>query len=260
MSRRIIAFNIFFVCSVTFALAQNNSLRSAFLTIDSLYNAGSYLSAEVEARRLLEYANLSDTAYAEIHKYIAFSLIAQGKQDLAKERFAMLLSICPTYSLDPVLTSPKILAIFSEARQAFLSTKKTAQEPIAASLMSSKPAVSYRTILFPGWEQLYTGRKTPGTILLCAGIATLGSAFTFEVLRSSARQDYLAEKDQRVIDSRYKTYDRYYKAEIASFVAFGLTYIISEIDVFTATSNSSLTIQSSAQTDRLSGITFSLHF
>ena len=128
IQRGIITFIILFCSYASFSFAQSISLRAAFLTIDSLYNSGSYLSAEVEARRLLEYANLNDTAYAEIHKYIAFSLIAQGKSELAKERFAMLLSLYPAYSFDPVLTSPKILAIFNEAKQAFLSSKKPSQE------------------------------------------------------------------------------------------------------------------------------------
>jgi hypothetical protein len=260
MIHRLCIFCIVFLGSLSFSFAQNSILRSAFFTIDSLYNAGSYLSAEVEARRLLEYANLNDTAYAEIHKYIAFSLIAQGKTDLAKERFVMLLSVCPTYSLDPVLTSPKILVVFNEALQAFLSTKKTGQESSTIPMVSGKLAVSYRTMLFPGWEQLHDGRKTPGTIFLCAGIATLASALTCELLRNSARIDYLAEKDPLAFDNKYNVYNRYYRAEIASFIAFGLTYIASEIDVFTASSNSSFTVQSSSQTYLSTGIIFSVHF
>jgi hypothetical protein len=261
MIRRLLTAFIILSCSyVTFSFAQNGSLHAAFLTIDSLYNSGSYLSAEVEARRLLEYANLSDTAYAEIHKYIAFSLIAQGKSELAKERFAMLLSLYPTYSLDPVLTSPKILVIFNEAKQAFLSSKKPVQETKIIPIEMGSSSISYRTILFPGWGQLHIGRKTSGTIFLSAGIATLGSGITFEFLRSNARQDYLKEKNPLEIDEKYKNYNWYYKADIVSFVAFAITYIASEIDVFTTSNNSTINVQSNLQLDGRTGMTFTFKF
>jgi hypothetical protein len=261
MTQRILIAFLILICSyVTFSFAQNGSLRAAFLTIDSLYNSGSYLNAEVEARRLLEYANLSDTAYAEIHKYIAFSLIAQGKSELAKERFAMLLSIYPTYSLDPVLTSPKILIIFNEAKRAFLSSKKPTQETIKIPIDVGNSPISYRSILFPGWEQLHTGRKMSGIIFLSAGILTLGSGITFEFLRINARQDYLTENNPSEFDGKYKTYNRYYKAETASFVAFAITYIASEFDVFTAFNNPAIIVQSNLHPGGCTGITFALKF
>jgi hypothetical protein len=242
------------------AFGQKNSLHTAFLTIDSLYSSGSYLGAEVEARRLLEYANLNDTAYAEIHKYIAFSLIAQGKSELAKERFAMLLSLFPSYSLDPVLTSPKILVIFNEAKRTFLTSKKPIQETIHFPADAGGTTVSYRTILFPGWEQLYTGRKTSGIIFLSAGILSLGSGITFELLRSNARQDYLVERNPSVVDEKYNIYNRYYKAEIISFVAFAVTYIASELDVFTTPGYPSINVSSSSQIGSHTHITFALKF
>ena len=241
MIRRILIVFIILFCSFnTFTFAQNDSLHAVFLTIDSLYNSGSYIRAEVEARRLLENANLNDTAYAEIHKYIAFSLIAQGKHELAKEQFVKLLSLYPTYSLDPVLTSPKILNIFSDAKQAFLSSKKTTQETKVIPTEADSSSVSYRTILFPGWEQLRIGKKTSGTIFLGFGVVTLGSGIAFEFLRSSARQEYLNEKNPLKIDEKYKTYNWYYKAEIVSFVAYAITYIASEIDIFTTSNNSTV--------------------
>jgi hypothetical protein len=262
MIRQLLTVSLLFscVCSNFIFAQQTRSLRETIFTIDSLYGAGSYLSAEVEARRLLEFANLNDTSAAEIHKYIAFSLIAQGKSELAKERFALLLSILPAYSLDPVLTSPKILVIFNEARQAFLSSKKSGQGSILTTRETTRPPVSYRAILFPGWEQLYTGRKISGTLFFGLGIATLGSGITFEYLRSGARQEYLTENNPSAIDEKYSTYNRYYKAEIASFVAFVITYIVSEIDVFNESNNPSLTLQSSNHPGGYTGVSVTVKF
>ena len=98
--------------------------------------------------------------------------------------------------------------------------------------MIERPAITYRTILFPGWEQLHQDRTTAGAFFLGAGIATLGAGITFEFLRSSARRDYLSETHPSEINEKFEIYNRYYKAEIISFVAFAVVYAASEIDVF----------------------------
>ena len=257
--RSLIAFLFLFSSTAPLAFAQNGSLRSAFLTIDSLYNSGSYLRAEVEARRLFEHTDLNDTVYAEIHKYISFSLIAQGKYGLAKEQITKLLNLDPAYSLDPVLTSPKILTIFNGVKQDFLTSKRPAQKT-KLNPIEEGPSVSYRTILFPGWEQFNRGRNTAGAVFLGLGIATLGSGITFEFLRSSARQDYLKEKNPLGINDKYRIYNKYYNAETVSFVAFALIYIASELDVFTASDYPAVTVMSHLQPDGRAGLTFTLTF
>ena len=260
MTRRsLIALLILFSSAAPLTLAQNGSLYSAFLTIDSLYNSGSYLRAEVEARRLFENTDLNDTVYAEIHKYISFSLIAQGKYGLAKEQFTKLLNLDPTYSLDPVLTSPKILTIFNEVKRGFLSSERPVQKT-KLNPIEGGHSVSFRTILFPGWEQLHSGRNTAGAVFLSLGIATLGSGITFEFLRSNARQDYLKEKNPLGINDKYRIYNNYYQAEIVSWIAFALTYIASEIDVFTASDYPAVNVLSSLQPDGRLDVTFTLKF
>ena len=94
---------------------------SSLKQIEALYNSAQYVTAELEARRLYEEMDLTDSARVQIEKWVAFSLIAQGKSSIARERFVTLLSINPDFELDPVLTSPKILSVFYEAKTKFLS-------------------------------------------------------------------------------------------------------------------------------------------
>jgi hypothetical protein len=123
--------------------------------------------------------------------------------------------------------------VFNEARAAF----RAGQDPTADSRTrrDNPPAdrITYRTILFPGWEQLYHGRKTTGVAFMAAGIATLGTGVALEFVRSSARQEYLTATTPEDIESKYQTYNRVRKAEMWAFAAFVAVYLASEIDVFT---------------------------
>lgn len=213
--------------------AQNGNAPSSLNDIEILYNGGQYLSAELEARRMFEQAELNDSTKVQLEKWIAFALIAQGKSSLAKERFVALLNIDGTFELDPVLTSPKILSVFNDARVKFISQKKT--KTVDSTQQSVQYSVSYRTIVFPGWEQLYQGRTTSGYLYGAAGIISLSSGIVFEILRSDARKKYLSAVTLSEISTKYDSYNSYRKAEIFSFAAFALVYVVSEIDVFTAT-------------------------
>lgn len=212
--------------------AQNGSLLSSLNNIEMLYNGGQYLSAELEARRMFELAELNDSTKVQLEKWIAFALIAQGKSTLAKERFVALLNIDGTFELDPILTSPKILSVFNDARVKFISQKKT--KTVDSTQQSVQYSVSYRTVVFPGWEQFYQGRTTQAYLYGGAGIISLSSGIVFEILRSNARKEYLSAASLSDISSKYDSYNSYRKAEIYSFAAFALVYVVSEIDVFTA--------------------------
>jgi hypothetical protein len=215
----------------------SSQTRDSSLTeIELSYISGQYLSAELDARRLLEQSGLTDSVKIQLEKWIAFSLIAQGKSGAAKERFITLLQMDDTFELDPVLTSPKILYVFNEARSAFIARRKN----IAADSLKngwelqgrSGRTISFRTILFPGWEQLHQGRRTEGYLFATAGAVTFASGIVMEFLRSNARQDYLQARSVNTIASAYDRYDTYRKAEYYSFGAFIAVYILSEADVF----------------------------
>jgi len=53
----------------------------------------------------------------EAFKTIAFAYMAFPKKEEAREQFCKILKLDPTFTLDPVMTSPKILAVFREAKE-----------------------------------------------------------------------------------------------------------------------------------------------
>ncbi len=240
MIRKIIA--PLFILLISFnpskALTQTfPSVDSTIAAIKALYDGGSYIQAELQSRRVLEDQTVSDSDRVELEKYLAFSLVAEGKNRAAAEHFVKALKIDSTLALDPVLTSPKILAVFETARAEFhreearehSRTKEVLQqEPSAA--MHSGP--TFRVILFPGWEQLYDRKETKGLIFLSAGLVTAASAITFSFLKAGAKRSYLDAPTPSLAASRYGYYNFCYKAQLYSIGAFVIVYLYSEVDSF----------------------------
>jgi hypothetical protein len=237
------------------------SLDSTLKKIELLYNTGQYVSAELEARRFSEETLLSDSIKVQIEQWIGFSLIAQGKNVLARDRFILLLSINPDYEPDPVLTSPKILAVFNDAKVKFVSHRKNKPDTTGSvPALTAPELITYRTIAFPGWEQIYQGRTTSGYVFLGTGAASLASGIIFEVLRSNSRNRYLGAKTVADINSAYNDYNRYKKAEIYSFLAFAAVYLLSEVDVFTEFTDFEITPNHGMNDKNGHSLRFSFHF
>ncbi len=242
ISRLIGVLVLFAALSALSSPAFGQTLTRADSTINSiknLFDNGSYLSAELEARRMLEDRTVSDSARVQLEKYLAFSLVAEGRNRPAIDHFIKALRIDSSLTLDPVMTSPKILEVFRSAKEQFVSSLKielsarkneAAQEGTIRETRLNGP--TFRAILFPGWEQVYEGRTTKGYALLGAGALTAASSIAFDFLRRDARSRYLNAATPVLAASTYKTYNSYYKLEFYSVSAFVLVYVYSELDAF----------------------------
>ena len=91
------------VCSVRPAAAQTRGTTDSTVNmIRTMYEKGSYLAAEVEARRYLEQQSPGDSLRIAAEQYLAFALVAQGKTKTAVRHFTTILEIDSTFELDPV--------------------------------------------------------------------------------------------------------------------------------------------------------------
>ncbi len=230
-------FTVLLLGTSSVSFAQNRSQADSTLqSIKSLFDKGSYISAELQARRELEDKVVSDSTRLQLQKYLAFALVAQGKNEAAIEHFVDALKIDSTLTLDPVMTSPKILAVFESAKQTFRSGLSKGRSGLNRPGFFQGPVEphgpTFRTIIFPGWEQIYEGRRAKGYILLGAGAVAAVSSIVFDFLRRDARSKYLSASTPGSAESAYNSYNAYYKSEFYSVSAFVLIYAYSELDVF----------------------------
>jgi hypothetical protein len=215
------------VCAQTAARAD-----SLLTIIRDLYEKGSYLSAEVEARRLLDNRSLPDSMRMRAEQYLSFSLVAQAKNAGAIDHFVTILKIDSTFTLDPVLTSPKILAVLAEARKQYGIAGPSLSLPPQNSPRTADRVVTFRTVLFPGWEQSYQGRTTKGYALIGAGALSLGLTLYCDRERRSAQDEYMAAGTPELAATRYTRYNNFHKAEYYSLGAFIAIYLYSQLDAF----------------------------
>jgi len=251
-------FTLFFLfCTPVFS-QTHGAFDSTLATVKSLFDSGSYISCELQTRRALEEKNIPATTRVQLEKYLAFSLVAEGRNDDAVEHFENALRIDSSLTLDTVLTSPKILGFFEKAKNQYLTDKlkeesqkksetsegnrnlsRSLPDSVAQSKRVSlgehggaREGPTFRAILFPGWEQVYQGKETKGYVLLGAGAVAALSAITTGLLSRNARTNYLSATTAGLASSRYKTYNLYYQAEYYSISAFVLIYVYSAFDSF----------------------------
>jgi hypothetical protein len=217
-----------------------------------------YSLCELESRRLLEQKSLSDSVVIILEKHIAFSLVAQGKTQSAIEHFVAILEIDSNYELDPALTSPKILTVFNKAKELFLSQNRFSSPKPRIDTIFVKN-ISYRTIIFPGLEQLNQERKATGWIFFSSGALALGSTLIFDILRRDARKDYLNAYTTELAQDKYDSYNNYNKAEIYSAITFALIYISSQLEVFFNTPLSPISVQLT-KSNHINQLSFQIKF
>lgn len=233
MYRYIYFLIILFLIAFKYADAQSSrSADSLLFNVIRLYDEGDYILAELESRRALENAFLSDSMRIELEVIIASSLIAQGKTYAAIEHFEYVLSIDNGYELNPDFTSPKILDVFAQAKKRHGVNKKSESSTLIETRLIEKPSVSYRVLFFPGWEQLHQGRTTSGYLFMSAGIITSGLAIYYDFRRSEHKKSYYSSRTPSSAVASYKLYNNAYKAEVYSACAFLAIYMYSKIDAF----------------------------
>ncbi|HUI29470.1 MAG TPA: hypothetical protein VLX91_04565 [Candidatus Acidoferrales bacterium] len=224
-----------FLCAPVFSQTRAE-FDSTLSSIKSLYDSGSYISSELLARRTLEEKNLPDSLRVQFEKYIAFSSVAQGKNDAAIGHFENALEVDHNFTLDPVLTSPKILEVFEIAKAEAQRQRQSGTAPDYSSkggfVQSDNEGPTFRAVIFPGWEQSYQGEEVKGHVLLGAGAVSAISFVSFDFLRRGARTSYLNASTPSSASSRYKTYNLYYQSEFYSASAFVLVYAYSAVDAF----------------------------
>jgi hypothetical protein len=213
--------------------AQSNNYLGAVVTA---YERGFYEEVVKTGQTALEDTmafTASDLVY--LRTYLAFSLVALGNDDQAVTVFKAILVSKPKLELNPEFVSPKIISVFKRAQ--LEAAQSQGQSGVQAGMIfdKGKPqnlSCLWRSALWPGWGQYHRGEIKKGRFLKWASLgiaAGLGGLF---LGTSLSHQSYLDAKDPDAIESKYGTYNKWYKTR-----SFGINLAVSfwfysALDVF----------------------------
>lgn len=177
-------------------------------------------------------ADLTLDRLVELHKVVGFVAFSTGRIDEAENSFRSALSIEPDLRLDSLYVSPKILAFFRDVKARFLTE---APEPGRREirylvLEDRRPAAAVRSLVVPGWGQIYKGERRRGILMLTAAGGTALGALLTHFAMNNAHDRYLEATDPGEIASRYDRYNTLYRVRNTLFLATAVTWAWSYFD------------------------------
>lgn len=169
---------------------------------------------DLTSRALDNYQAYTPEELVTIHKYRAFASYYLGDEQQSELSFKSALSINPQLELDPVVISPKIINFFNQIAESFPIEPMYPEtvETRYIQLSDLRPAAAWRSLILPGWGQLYKGEKTKGYIVFSAFVLNAAGLITAIINEQNAREDYLAQTNPQAINSTYNSYDNWFQA------------------------------------------------
>ncbi len=185
--------------------------------LHAAYDRLDYAEAETKANEALQaYQQLSVEQLAEVHTTLGLIYFTQNRTLEARRHFESALSLRPELDLDPNFVSPKILQFFEQVKTEWTARRSTPADQAPAEaryiiLTDPRPAATLRSMVFPGWGQLYKGQRRKGWVLAGLWGASLVGSVATTVARNRAQDRYQAETDPDRIEARYDTFNRWHK-------------------------------------------------
>jgi len=239
MLRKIIAILLFVALGVGFAQhVPEDSLLRMLERAKSYYNNGEYENAISELEKALQYLKQMEQGdQVEYYKYLAFSYVALGDREKARETFKKALVLDPTLELDPATVSPKIIKVFEEAKaeMATVTPKPPPKPPTPppAKKEVSTLSATWRSCCLPGWGQMHKGESSKGKKIMIATAVTFSLAFPSLIMRElkhTAYKDVEPGNTEQMNDA-YKAYKFWHNATIYTGVLFIGVYLYNLYDV-----------------------------
>ena len=247
---------LFFLVLMVFPVhaQEDGNNKEAVDQVMMYYRTGRIDRAELDALRLLNHPQgMTSDDRAELNQVLAFISIARDDPQLGREYFLQALREKPDLHLDRALTSPKILAVFDEARADYKRVQIREQDLSESAMRSINLRLegAKRSLILPGWGQFYKGNRQHGYVV--AGTTLLvGSGLLYSQLMVTDKHDkYHASNDPDEASSLYDEYRDAWTTRNVLGIALGIVWAVNLVDA--------LYYPPAGDTEETSGFDVSLH-
>ncbi len=223
------------------AQVSADSLDQMLTRAKNYYNRGEYEYAIVELENALQYLKqLEQVDQVEAYKYLAFSYVAFGQLDKAKEQFKKVLMLDPAHELDPATVSPKIIKVFEEVKAEM--PVEAPEEPVITEppepeqVTPAAPSSGFPYCCIPGLGQMRRGQGGKGMRLMVAGGTTFVTSLVALGIRDAKHQEYLDIEDfnEDELSEAYDAYKAWHNISAISLTAFLAVYAYNIYDILTS--------------------------
>ena len=186
------------------------------------------------ARRALEAfiarpASATTTELAKAHLLLGIVEYSEGAEEPARRQFVSALQLQPEIQPDPSSVSPKIIAFFDDLRSSLTESSSTI-ETRYVTIVDDRPAAALRSMVLPGWGQLYKGHRGKAAVAGGAWFATAGATAVAHGLRRRARRRYVDETNPALVAERYDSFNKAHKARNTLAVSAAVVWVAAYID------------------------------
>ncbi len=198
------------------------------------YQALDYDRAQQLAQAALD-AYEAPEELAQVHVVLGLIAFSQNDQGVATRQFTDALVLDPSVELDPLLASPKTLDFFEEIRTSLARAgRDEALESEAAPryvlVRDRRAEAALRSMVVPGWGQLYKGQRTKGRVLVGLWVGAVAGTATTHILRQQSRDTYLDATDPDEVLDRYDTFNQWHKTRNALVLGTAAVWVYSYVD------------------------------
>ncbi|MCX7994281.1 MAG: tetratricopeptide repeat protein [candidate division WOR-3 bacterium] len=234
-----------FFCSLgTGQQVTGDSLLKMLDRAKVYYNNGEYENAIKQLEVALQYLKqLNQNEQVEAYKYLAFSYVAFGNKEKAKEQFKKALSLDPKLELDPATVSPKIIKVFEEAKAEMVPVVSPpappSPKPVQPAVQSKSVSISgalLRSCCLPGWGQLYKGESSKGKKMAIAAVVLFPTTLLATSIQNARHEDYLNVEpgNEDEMDRAYNEYRLWYNISAICWLSYLGLYGYNIYDVLTS--------------------------
>lgn len=166
----------------------------------------------------------------EIYSISALIFFARDDQAGTRRQLDLALQVNPELKLSAREAPPQVIAILDELIQIRAASLPAETELRYLIVEDPRPAAVMRSMVLPGWGQLYKKQRKKGILLMSAwGLTSVGVLVAHNE-RKKAEAFYLASIDLQQINNRYPAFDRWHKARNSLFIAAAGVWAYSYVD------------------------------
>lgn len=202
--------------------------------IREAYEGLDFTIAETRINEALrEYEQFLPDELSEIHVIYSLILFAQSEVSAAESQLRLAVQLNPSLVLDPLDTPPRLFQLFEEIKQAQddESEQVSSREDVRYLIINDPRAgAAWRSVVVPGWGQLYKGEKRKGIILASLWGVTASGSVIAHLNRRQAQEHYRASETQAQTQSRFTAFSTWHKVRNNLLLAAAGVWVFSYID------------------------------